>query len=357
MARPVTPLRSEKGLNRPATVKDIAEAAGVSATTVSNVLLNRAGNFSKTTSDQIKKIAKELGYRKNSLARNLVTRRSNTLGVLIEKDFNISSPDNYFFVAFVQSFMEYASAANQQVKLIQQADVTSDDVISKIDDGSIDGLVGLVLSPNNKVIPWLSDQALLPAVMVNMDTTVKTPSSLSFDDQDSMAQVARYLWDIGHRNVWYVSGVQDHPIVHDRLLGFRRVFEGRGSKMSDDQILKTKMTGENAADIIKQYLNTPTKKRPTAIACVNDLTALGIMREAEEAGLSIPGDFSLTGCDGSPQAKWVRPRLTTITQPFERFGKRAAELLVAGADGDRRIHHDSFPGELEIRESSAKVGG
>ena len=93
----------------------------------------------------IRRLAREMGYRRNSLARSLVTRRSETLGILIEKDFNISDPNNYFFVAFVQSFMGQAAASHQQLKLIQQADISSDKVVSKIDDGSIDGVVGLVL--------------------------------------------------------------------------------------------------------------------------------------------------------------------------------------------------------------------
>ena len=171
-----------------------------------------------------------------------------------------------------------------------------------------------------------------------------------------MAQVVMHLWELGHRKVWYVFGARDRAAILASELGFRRVFERKETPLSDDQILHMEMTGRGARTVIERYLKTPSRQRPTAIACANDLAALGVLRAAEESGLSVPGDFSLTGCDGSPQAKWVHPRLSIINQPLRLLGQRAAEILVAGSDGVRRAHHASFPGELEVGGSTARVG-
>jgi LacI family transcriptional regulator len=182
MARAPTPLFSESGPNRPATLKDIAEKAGVSATTVSNVLLGREGNYSQETAKQIQDLAKKLGYRRNSVARNLVTRRSYTLGLLIEDSFNITHPENLYFVSFLQFFLQRAGELNHQVKLILQNGFDEESIVPRINDGSIDGLVGLVLSPENELTRWLATAEFLPSVLVGGESEQESPSSLDIDD-------------------------------------------------------------------------------------------------------------------------------------------------------------------------------
>ena len=143
--------------------------------------------------------------------------------------------------------------------------------------------------------------------------------------------------------MWYVSGEQGQTAVLGSEVSFRGFFEKNGAPISDDQIFHIVMSGKGAQGVIDRYLDTPENERPTAIACVNDLTALGVMRAAEKSGLSVPQDISITGCDGAPQAKWVHPQLTTVNQPLRLFGQRAAEILVAASNGDRTVQHASFP--------------
>jgi DNA-binding LacI/PurR family transcriptional regulator len=352
MARAPTPLFSESGPNRPATLKDIAEKAGVSATTVSNVLLGREGNYSQETAKQIQDLAKKLGYRRNSVARNLVTRRSYTLGLLIEDSFNITHPENLYFVSFLQFFLQRAGELNHQVKLILQNGFDEESIVPRINDGSIDGLVGLVLSPENELTRWLATAEFLPSVLVGGESEQESPSSLDIDDEHSMAAVAEHLLSLGHRRFWFVGGLGKHPALAARLRGFRHALEQAEVPFGDECLLRTDIEGRDTHHVLETYCTLPEQDRPTAIVCVNDLIAISLLRQAEKAGISVPGNFSLTGFDGFPQGDWARPSLTTIRQPFDRFGPRAAELLVKGAEGDRSIHHDVFPGELIVRAST-----
>lgn len=353
MPRKAAPPQTSRPLNRPTTVKDIAAIAGVSATTVSNVLLGRAGNFSQATAKRIQDLAQELGYRRNSLARSLVTRRSSTLGLVIEENFNISNPENLYFVAFLRVFLRRAVDLKHQVKLIHQRGFEESVIVPQVSDGSIDGMVGLVLSPENPLNRWTGANGYLPAVLVGGEWKRDSPSTLDIDDEHSMGVVGNHLLELGHRRFWFVTGSARHPALTARRRGLVKSLRRQDCSLEKDGIFRTNMEGRDVSAIIKKYCGLPRSKRPTAIVCVNDLIAMSVMKEAEAAGLRIPEDFSLTGFDGFPQGEWSRPTLTTIRQPFEDLGRRAAEILVAGAEGARSIHHEVFPGELLVRQSTA----
>lgn len=337
---------------RPPTLKDIAEAAGVTQTTVSNVLLGREKNYSPATAEKIQELAKKMGYRRNSLARSLATRRSFTLGLVIEEAFHFSNPDNLYFVAFLQSFLEHAVAAKHQVKLIHQVGFDEDEIVPQVSDGSIDGLVGLVLSAENPLNHWLAGADYLPSVLVGGELGVDKPSTLDVDDRPSMAGMAEHLLELGHRDFWYVTAKGSHPSLVARQKGFTEQLAAKGIELSSECIKDTSMDGSDVEVTASAFLETEPASRPTALVCANDLVAVRLLHALQTQGIRVPEDVSISGFDGFPQGEWTQPTLTTVKQPLNIFGRRAAEILVKGSDGDAEVFHEVYPGELQVRGST-----
>lgn len=353
MSEQENPRSTLAGRPRPPTLRDIAVAAGVTQTTVSNVLLGRDKNYSPSTAEKIQALAKQMGYRRNSLARSLATRRSFTLGLVIEEAFHFSNPDNLYFVAFLQSFLEHAVQYQHQVKLIHQKGFKEDEIVPQISDGSIDGVVGLVLCAENPLNEWLAGADYLPSVLVGGELGLSAPSTLDVDDTPSMAGMADHLLGLGHTQFWYVTGGGGHPSVVARQKGFTEHLAAQGLELPEDCIHYTPMDARDVQETVDAFLNLDEASRPTALVCANDLIAVRIMHALQAQGVRVPEDVSISGFDGFPQGEWTQPGLTTVKQPLNIFGRRAAEILVKGSEGDAEIFHEVYPGELQVRGSTA----
>lgn len=342
---------------RSITVKDIAAEVGVSITTVSNVLLGKEGTYSPETGDKVKESARRLGYRRNNLARSLVRQRSQTLGILIEDRFNFSHPENHYFVGFLQGFLSEASRRRYQVKIVVQPEPTTDEVVSVVDDASIDGLAAVVLSPDNALFRWF-DHGRLPVVLVGCETRSPKACSVDVDDYESLGELVEQAWSLGHRRFALVTGENEHGALTERARAFTAHLLSRRAEGWEPLILRSDMEGHKADEVLRQLAALPAAKRPSILVCANDLIAVSIIRQAGAHGLRVPDDFSVTGFDGFAVGDWCTPRLATVRQPLSRIGVKAAEILIESVEnpGEAPIQHAVLPGRLLLRESLAVPG-
>jgi LacI family transcriptional regulator len=353
-AAPDVPVRKPKAPGRSITVKDIAAEVGVSITTVSNVLLGKEGTYSPETGEKVKESARRLGYRRNNLARSLVRQRSQTLGVLLEERFNFSHPENQYFVGFLQGFLQEAARRRYQVKIVMQANPPSDEIISAVDDASIDGLAAVVLSPDNALFGWF-DHARLPVVLVGCETRSPKASSVDVDDYESLGELIEQAWSLGHRRFALVTGENEHGALSERERAFNAHVGGRRVDGGAPMVLRCDMEGHKADEVLKGLAKLGPAKRPSILVCANDLIAVSIIRQAAAHGLRVPEDFSVTGFDGFAVGDWCTPRLATVRQPLSRIGAKAAEILIESLEnpGEAPIQHAVLPGRLLLRESLA----
>jgi DNA-binding LacI/PurR family transcriptional regulator len=329
-----------------ASIKDIARIAGVSHSTVSRALRDNPLIPSETAL-RIKKIADQLGYRASAVARGLVTRRTEAIGVVVT---SIADPFNGEVVAGIE---EVANTHGYSVILANsQADPQREMAVARsFHERRVDGIVVASSRVGALYLPALS-QMEVPVVLLNNQHPSEFVHSVSIDNMDGARQAARHLLGLGHTRIAYIGDESGLESDADRLrglsdelkragLGIRPEFVARGDG-------KPEAAGRRALELLA------VKPRPTAIFCYNDMSALGVLNAAYNRGLHVPEELSISGFDDLFFAAMLQPALTTVRQPMRELGRRAMELLVDLLKGREPARRQLIKGELVVRQSTAK---
>jgi LacI family transcriptional regulator len=319
------------GGRRPATVQDVARAAGVSKATAARALGNY-GSVSPSVLRRVTAAAEALGYRPNELARSVTTGRSHTLGVIV------GDIENPYFGLAVRGITDAARAAGFDVLLAN----TSEDVTFEVDavrvmlDRRVDGLL---------VAPARSDRAehlrqahamRRPLVLLDRRVLDLPVDTVTVDNTAAASEMVRHLVGLGHRRIAFLSASDPEtaPIssVADRITGFvSALADARVADPGRDVRLGARGP-EAAARIVRELLARPD--RPTALIASDSLVALSVLRTVRDVGLAVPDEVSLVTFDDSDWTSVTTPPITVISQPIYGLGAEAARILVRRIDGD-----------------------
>jgi DNA-binding LacI/PurR family transcriptional regulator len=303
---------------------DVARLAGVSHQTVSRVL-NDHPNVRRETRERVLAAIEGLGYRRNSTARALVTKRTNTLGV-VAFDTTLYGPASTLY-----GIERAARDAGYFVSIVSLRDLTRDDLAEALDHlgrQQVDGLV--VIAPQSAVAVALADMPQpVPVVTVEGDAEVGLPV-VNVDQRKGGVLVTDHLLRLGHRTVWHVSGPQDWLEAEGRMEGWRETLRAAGAEvpvpLSGDW---SPRSGYRCGQLLAGVPDL------TAVFVANDQMALGVLRALDEARIRVPDDVSVVGFDDIPESEFYAPPLTTVSQDFSEVGRKAIELLLdALADGE-----------------------
>ncbi|MGH8823919.1 MAG: LacI family DNA-binding transcriptional regulator [Jiangellaceae bacterium] len=325
---------------------DVARLAGVSHQTVSRVL-NDHPNVKATTRDRVLTAIDALAYRRNFSARALVTRRTQTLGV-VALDTTLYGPTSTLF-----GVERAARDAGYFVSIVSLRTISRHAVREAIDylaRQSVDGLV--VIAPQRPAAEGLVDLHLdVPVVAVEGGSAPDLPV-VCVDQEAGAAVTTRHLLDLGHSTVWHVAGPPDWLEAEGRVHGWRSTLEAAGAAVPD--LLRgnwSPLSGYEAGQVLARRHDV------TAVFVANDQMALGVLRALREAGVDVPGDISVAGFDDVPEAAFFAPPLTTVRQDFAEVGRRSIEVLVGQLDaaggGDLERPRIVVPAELIVRSSTA----
>ena len=325
-------------------IKDIARSASVSNSTVSRALRN-SPLVNPETGDKIRRIAEREGYRPSAAARSLVTRRTNTIGVVVT---NISDP----FVAGVVGGIE--DAAEERGYSVFLANSNAEParekrVVRSFEERRVDGIIVTSSRVGALHIPMLS-QMEVPIVLLNNQHPSEVAHSVMIDNEGGSFAAATHLADLGHKRIGYIGDRNGHQSDAERLLGYRRAIEAAGLPFDPDLVQHGDGKPEGAREAMTRLLSIPDP--PTAVFCYNDMSALGAMHVAQTAGLRIPGDLSLVGFDDLYISQYLNPPLTTVRQPMAEMGRLAAETLLRLLAKEESTQIVKVPGELVVREST-----
>ncbi|WP_327092376.1 LacI family transcriptional regulator [Nonomuraea sp. NBC_01738] len=328
-----------------ASMKDVAERAGVSAQTVSRVA-NGYEHVRPEKRDKVLAAMRELGYRPNSAARNLKSGRFRSLGVVT---FNLTTLGNERTVAAVAAA---AAASGYTTTLIPVADPTRLNVVGafgRLEEQAVDGII-LIMSAEFGSPDDYALTAGLPLVIV--DSIATAGHTLVDTDQEQGARLAmRHLLDWGHRRIAHVAGPLKSFSAQHRADAYAHVMSEHG--LDAPVVRRGDWTADSGYAAGREILaETP---RPTAVFAASDQIALGVMRAAHEAGLRIPEDLSVIGFDDSDDSGNYWPALTTVHQNFDAVGQRATEMLIAMIDGDPLPGNPLIPTRLVERNSTGPV--
>jgi len=327
-----------------ATMGDVASLAGVSHQTVSRVL-NVPETVRPETRDRVLGAIERLGYRRNVAARALVTRRSQTIGV-VSLGTRLFGPTSVVF-----GIEQAARAAGYYVSIASQQTVdavTLAAALQRLSEHGVEGVV--VIAPQRRAQEALARLARdLPAVVVDGHDEGLAPR-VYVDHRKGARDVVAHLLAQGVRSVHHLAGPAGWLETQERELGWRRALEEAGRSAPEPLVGDWSCAAGYAAG-----LRLAADPEVEAVFAANDQMALGLLCALAEGGRTVPGDVLVAGFDDVPEAEFFRPPLTTVRQDFATLGRRSIDLLVAQIEGETVPSSVAVPAELVVRTSSTRV--
>jgi LacI family transcriptional regulator len=326
----------ERWTSQRPTIVDVAALSGVSKSTVSNVLRG-AGRVSDSTRARVLESMEALGYRPNSLARDLVRRRSSTIGVVL------GDLANTFYAELVK-LLELRISEAAYTTIVCNTDGHLELERARVEmllQRAVSGVVMLQFSGDRTVLEELA-VARVPVVVISC--WEERADCVAVDDRAGMAVAVEHLHGLGHRRIAHVTGhlVEDSTRAA-RYAGYERAMRGHG--------LPARLLDGDDRGAVRAALAGPDP--PTAFAAANDLIAVELIDLLEPLGLRVPGDVSIVGFDGTDLGAHSRIALTTVAQPRARLIAEGLELLLdrmGGAGGSPR--HVRLAPQLVVRAST-----
>jgi DNA-binding LacI/PurR family transcriptional regulator len=323
---------------------DVAQHVGVSHQTVSRVL-NDHDSVSPDTRARVLQAIEDLGYRRNSAARALVTRRSQVLGV-VSFDTTLYGPASTLFgieqaAREAGYFVSVASVKATTAGTVREA-------VDRLTEQNVDGVV--VIAPLRTGEPLSALPSGLPAVAVDGRSTGGL-ASVRVDQEEGARLVTRHLLDQGAGTVWHLAGPADWYDAQDRLAGWRRELQRSGARVH--RPLRGSWSPSSGYEAGRWLAR---RSELEAVFVANDQMALGLLHAFNEGGIRVPQDVLVAGFDDVPEAAYYTPALTTVRQDFAAVGRRSIELLLDQVAGGRNRGPQAIvPPELVIRQSSRRT--
>lgn len=324
------------------TLKDIADEAGVSMMTVSNVVNGNRARVSPETIDRVQRIVAERGYVPSASARSLAARSSRLIGLLVpaaDEDSLMISPHNVAMVGQIERELRKGG-----YHLLLRGIAHPAEVAEALQSWSLDGAV--LLGFLDEEIDRLTARAVGKVSLLAIDSYSgnRLTTGVRSDDFTGARLAASHLLSLGHRQIVFAGpSFTDVGVVHRRFEGFRQAFADAGEQW-DETLLVTATTTHASGREVGRRLRAdhPTA---TAVFATADILATGIMEGLADTGTAVPGDVSVIGYDNLDLSAYVTPKLTTISQDIAQKAAIAVQMLLGAVE---RREHASAPVTLDV---------
>jgi LacI family transcriptional regulator len=330
----------------PVTLKDIAKRAGVTSATVSMVINNKP-NISQITRKKVLKIAKELNYYPNVIARGLATKRSNAIGVIVP---NLASS---FVVRVLQGIKSTNRDLNYTVLLfdtIGQKESESQLFQRLARERRIDGVILISATVTDEELNIFSEESVPSIVVARKSDTI---DCVYVNNEQGAKDATDYLVSKGHTSIACVSSTKLGLPMDERISGYKKSLEEHAIAFRPELLFT--VDDDSMDDGLKIYEKLrAVQPAPTAIFVpAGDMVAIGIMKEAKKQGAQVPGNLAIVGYDDLPAAEVIEPSLTTVRQPKLEMGDYAINMIVDKIEGrESGLKQKELPTKFIIRESA-----
>jgi DNA-binding LacI/PurR family transcriptional regulator len=333
---------------RPPVMADVAKAAGVSHQTVSRVL-NDHPNVRAETRSRVLEAIDRLGYRRNMVARALVTRHSRTLGV-VSFDTTLYGPAStvYGIERAARDAGYFVSIVS--LRTIDRAGVR--DAINYLIEQGVDGIV--VVAPQRSAAGALEDLTPgIPIVAVEGGHPGQVPV-VCVDQAEGARLATNHLLELGHETVWHIGGPHDWLEAEGRIEGWRDALTTAGRKIPE--VLPGDWSPRSGYEAGKRLAGMADQI--SAVFVANDQMSLGVLRAFTEEGVRVPEQISIVGFDDIPESEFFSPPLTTVRQDFGAVGRHSIDVLLGQLEEGAAKVLERFvvPPDLVVRGSSAPPG-
>ncbi|MCX7775689.1 MAG: LacI family DNA-binding transcriptional regulator [Rectinemataceae bacterium] len=337
------------------TIKDIAERAGVSKTTVS-FALNAPERISRETYARIMAIVEELGYVPNPFARSLTTKRLGALGVLLPQPIGevFDNPHLSQVISGIGEECERRELSLAMLPLIKGK------ILEAARKAYVDGLITIGVGPDHEVVALL-ERNHIPFVTIDGEESSQT-INIGIDHEKAAYDLMQHVVSLGRRRIAIFAlapDIKPHEenrrsiVVEKRLEGFWQALAPYNLELERDvRIMGCPSSIQAGMQTARMLFSS--YDRPDAIVAMSDIAAIGVILAAREAGLRIPEDVAIAGFDGIPESMLIEPALTTIAQPGREKGEEAARVVLEMLDG-KPGRHVRLPYTLQIRASTLRT--
>ncbi len=326
------------------TLQEVARRAKVSPATVSRVL-NDSGRVREAVRTRVLKAIDELDYHPNLLARTLARGQSRTLGLIVS---NLKNP---FFLDVFQALEAEAHEKGFEV-VVANTDYRPEQLVkqAKLMEGRRVAGLAVVVSEREPALVERLRESRVPVVFYDVGAAGRRCAAIRTDYARGTRRVVEYLSSLGHRDLAFVGHHSALAPLHVRQQAFAdAVRDCDGSARTALSAGEDSPAGGREAT--RHLLASGFE--PTAIVCVNDFMALGVITALRERGLAVPGDVSVVGCDNISLSEFACPPLTTINVPRERIGRLVGEALMPGGEvSDLWGRETVIEPDLIIRDST-----
>ncbi len=329
-----------------ARIEDVAAAANVSPATVSRVF-NNPDLVRPEIRARVQRVADEMGYMANGAARALASRRSWALGAVIP------TLNNTIFAGAINAFQNRLEAGGY-VMLVTGSNYDAEREYQQVRAMHERGVEGLMLvgAAHERRVFKLLEASGLPFVQVWALPGVNPYPCIGYDNAKPAELVVDHLISLGHRDIaLVVGGMALNDRVAGRVAGMARAMARHGLPLPPERVVQRPYSIEDGREGLRQLLRR--EPWPTAIVAGNDVLAFGVLREAQERGIAVPRDLSITGIGDLDLAAQLYPPLTTVRTPRDQMGRLAAEFLMEAAAGRPMELPPELPVQLILRGTTA----
>lgn len=329
------------------TIKDVAKAAGVSITTVSRIINKVEGFTNEETKNRVLKVIKELNYKPNSLARSLVTKRTNTIGLILP---DITNP---FFPTIAKSIEKRLNLRGYSLILCNSYDdkENEENYLRILRDKCVDGIIAssAYIDDHNEVI----EDYNLPIVFIDRKCNEDIKYGVFAENIKGAYLATEHLIKLGHRRIGCVIGENGINTTAERLDGYIQALQDNNISVDEDIIKSSQYSISGGYEAGKELLE---KSDITAIFAQDDLIACGVYKVAKEKKIRIPKDLSVVGFDDIDMVELLEPPLTTIRQNTKDMGNLAVDMLMKLLDNkELESNIVTIPTNLVLRKSTKKL--
>jgi len=327
------------------TIRDVANEANVSATTVSRVF-NHPDLVSESTVERVRHIAGKMGYLPNATAQSLSHGRTQAIGVVLP------APHGEFFSEVMRGIDEVAQSSGYYL-LISSSHYSIDETKAalRVLRGRVDGM--LVMTTHVDAPSLLDSHAPdVPVVFMNSNMGSSTYDAFDIGNRAGARAVVEHLISNGHRRIAAITGPPDSMDVQERLSGFREALTAAGLNPDRAPLIPGDFTQASGYEAGREILTLDPL--PDAVFACNDYMAIGAMAALQEEGVRVPDDIAMAGFDDIPSARYANPSLTTARVPVYDLGRQAAKRLLTRLSdaAEESPMGRKFDAELVVRTSS-----
>lgn len=334
------------------TIKDVARKAGVSPSTVSRVI-SKHPRISKETAERVLQVMEELGYHPNIMAKSLISKTTNTLGIILPRPAE-ELFQNYFFHEAIRGILAQANRSGYDTLIASGANEREelDAVVRLVRGRRVDGVILLSSKTHDPLIAFL-EESRFPYVIIGRSAEYPDAYTVDNDNVQAAYDATMHLINQGHKWIGFVSGPRELTVSQDRMEGYRKAMREAGLTVRDEWIVETEFLQESGYRAMSMLMGLP--ERPTALVAIDDVVAFGVLHGLSELGYRVPDDMSIVSFNNISLSELSSPPLTSIDIGTYQIGYLTSRTLIQLVQGEpvhqRRV---IVPHRLIIRESSVK---